>query len=501
MKPLESALKIIKKLSSIRIAGGLSVDDSAIRYYRAEDGKVHMFSLRIPPGIIEGGKIKNKDMAVAALKDLRAMMGAQGKTLDVVVALSSNVVYSQFFSLPQLDAAGTKEAAELNLQMISPINIAQSYHGYQMIGETAGGVGYEFLGAFSLSSTIDDWIAAIKESGFLPVAIEFQSLSVVRAAGVTGKLSKDTSDLIIDISSEGVDMMVVKNGNLYFDYFYSWKGIQGEDKSISFDKLEQNITAEAGKVMNFSLSRFGSEVRNVIVNADDLSDKIVEAVKRQFTRVKVEKLSISEGRLKSSWVGAFGASLRGSLSRSEDTMISLGPVSAIKEYDQGQIMDMVSLWGKIFIGAMVFLVFIAGAGDLLLRSNRLNIAQQSIRGLSQNELIEFNLLSSQSIDFNRSVALVAEARRGETGISPFLEKLSKLNPDIRFGKISIPSTIQPVTINGTAPSADSVSKFHKALAGLKGISDIQFPLSSLVNSPDGRTSFVMSFKVQDFDMR
>lgn len=501
MKPIESILNFIRKISAITAAGGLSVSDSAIRYFRMEEGKPISASLRLPPGIVEEGKVKNKESAIAAFKTIRSMISPGSRPPEVVVTLESGVVYSQFFTLPQLDPAGIKEAAELNIQMISPVNISQAYYGYQMLGESAGGVGYEFLGGFVSSIVVNEWLAVFKEADIIPVAVEFQSLSLVRAAVAAGKLDKRVVSLIIDVSSEGLDIMIVKNGNLYFDYFYSWKSIQGEDRSISFDKFKQIISVEVSKVMNFSLSRFGSEVKNIFVNAEGVGDKVISSVKSQFPGANVSALVLGNTGLPPSWASCFGASVRGAMSRSEDDLISLSPLTVIEEHGQSQIINIISLWGKVFGVVLIFLVFIIGSGDILLRRVKLNLDTQTVRGLSGSELTEFNRLSLEAADFNRLVTLVGEAKRGETKISPFIEKISGLSSEVRITRMSAQSLISPVSINGTASSADAVSRFHKQLAAIKGVSDIQFPLSGLISSPDGRTSFTMSFKVQSFDLR
>lgn len=501
MKPARYILNLFRKLSSINTAGGLSVSDSAIRYFKKdENNKVTTASLRLPPGIVEDGKVKNRELAVNAFSQIRSMAGANGNyPLEVIMSVESGVAYSQFFTLPQLDAAGIKEAAELNIQMISPINVAHAYYGYQMIGEVSGGVGFEFLGGFVPSTVIDDWLSVLKEANFITVAVEFQALSIVRAAMEEGGLDAKAINLILDVSSEGLDIMIVKNGNLYFDYFYSWKAIQENERSITLEKFQKVVSTEVGKVMNFSLSRFGGEVKNISVNAGAIGDKLVEAIGTQFPSARVSKLIMKSG-VSSLWSVAFGAFLRGSKVRSEDVLISLSPLTVIAEYSHRQIVNIVSLWGRILAGVMVFLIFIMGASDLLLRRAQLDVERQSIRGLSGTESTEFSKLSREAAEFNQLISLIGEAKRGESRLYPFLSRLSGLSPDVRLTRLSVLSPISPISINGTASSADAVSRFHRQLAAIKGVSDIQFPLSSLVSTPDGRTSFIMSFKIASFDI-
>ncbi|MDD5098970.1 MAG: hypothetical protein PHP35_01350, partial [Candidatus Colwellbacteria bacterium] len=313
-------------------------------------------------------------------------------------------------------------------------------------------------------------------------------------------MGADQAKLIVDVSSEGMSIMIARKGGLSFDYFYSWKNIQEEDRSIPFEKLKQIISTEIGKVINFSLSRFGNEIKDIVVNAEGLSEKVTSLIKEQFPAVSVSSLSIPEG-LTPSWAAAFGASIRGKMARSEDDLISLGPLTVIEEYRQGQMLDIISLWGKVVAGILVFTIFIMGAGDIFLRRIRLNVGSTNIRGLSGEELTEYSTLSAKAAELNKLVILVGEAKNSETTISPFIEKISGLNSDIKITRIAVRSLAYPVSINGTASSADAVSRFHKQLAAMSGVSDIQFPLSSLVSIPEGRVAFTMSFKVQSFDLR
>jgi len=502
MKPARYVLNFLRKLSSINAVGGLSVSDSAIRYFKKdENNKVTTASLRLPPGIVEDGKVKNRDLAVNAFNQIRSMIGASGGSpVEIIMSVESGVAYSQFFTLPQLDAAGIKEAAELNIQMISPINIAHAYYGYQMIGEASGGIGFEFLGGFVPSTVIDDWLSVLKEANFITVAVEFQALSIVRAAMEDGGLDAKSINIVLDVSSEGLDIMIVKNGNLYFDYFYSWRAIQENEKSITLERFQKVVSTEVGKVMNFSLSRFGGEVKNIYVNAaGTVGDKLVDAISIQSPGARVSKLVMKSG-VSPLWGVAFGAFLRGSKVRSEDILISLSPLTVVAEYSHRQVINMVSLWGRILAGVMVFLIFVMGASDLLLRRAELDVEKQSIRGLSGAESTEFSKLSREAAEFNQLISLIGEARRGESRLYPFLERISNLSADVRLTRLSIQSPISPISINGTASSADAVSRFHRQLAATKGVSDIQFPLSSLVSTPDGRTSFIMSFKIASFDI-
>lgn len=497
---------IIKKISPIEIAGGIVVSDSAIRYIRfSESGAVvSKASLRLPPGAVEGGKIIQNDVVVGALTALRDRVNIHpSRKAEVIFSIDSGAVYSQIFNLPQLEESSLAEAAELNIQMISPIDTKTSYYSYQVVGrpESVPTGGYELLGAFIGMAIIDDWITACKAGGFLPIAVEFQALSVVRAISDFAGVESAGIALVLDVSSEGMDLIIIKNKNLYFDYFYPWKMIQGGDKSISTDKFKQILMAETAKVMNFALSKFSGEVKSILVNAEGIGEEMVSALKSQYPSMSVAEISAGGKKVPPLWLSALGAAKRGTLLRSEDTLISLSPQSVVEEYAEHQMIAMVKLWRKISAIVLGFFLFAFCLSDLFLRQVRLNAGQQSLRSLSPEESRELSLLRGQADEFNSLVAFVGSAKAQENKIYPLVSKVLNLGSNVQITRLSFQDMAQPVVLNGNAPSADAVIQFQKRLAEVPNITEIQFPLSSLTTAPNGRTAFVMSFRVTSLDFK
>jgi Tfp pilus assembly PilM family ATPase len=495
---------VIKKISPIGIAGGLVVSDSAIRYLRFNESGavVSKASLRLPPGAIEGGKIVQNDVVVGALTALRDRINVHpSRGAEVIFSLDSGAVYSQIFNLPQLEESSLAEAAELNIQMISPIDTKTSYYSYQVVGrpESVPTGGYELLGAFIGKAIIDDWIAACKKSGFLPIAFEFQALSVVRAISEVAGISSNDITLILDVSSEGMDLIIIKNKNLYFDYFYPWKMIQGEDKSISTDKFKQILAAETAKVMNFALSKFSGEIKSIWVSAEGIGEEMVSEIKKQHPSISVAEISAEGKKVPPLWLSALGAAKRGTLLRSEDNLISLSPQRVVEEYAEYQTIAMVKLWRRISSIVLLFFLFAFCLSDLFLRQVRLSAGQQSLRSLSPEESRELSLLRGQADEFNSLVTFVGGAKAQENNIYPLVSKILNLGSNVQITRLSFQGVTQPVVLNGNAPSADAVIQFQKRLAEVPNITEIQFPLSSLTTAPNGRTAFVMSFRIISLD--
>ncbi len=500
-KIFSSISKFIKGLRALRTAGGLSVSDSALRYVRfLDDGTFKKASLRLPPGIVEDGKVKDKANLLKALIVLRSRVDVHKDELaEIIVSLESRVVYSQFFNLPELSDESLEEAAELNIQMISPMPLNQAYYGYERVGKPVNGIGFEYLAAFASSSVIDEWVSVLKDAGFIAVAIEFQSLSVVRLAMELDIADRSVVSLLVDISDEGLNLSLVKNGNLYFDYFYPWKMIQGEDKTITTERFEAALTAESSKVVNFAISKFGESVKSIMVNSDSLGSRAVALLSEKFPRVSVIEIPVAK-ELCCSFSAAAGAAKRAVATRSTDNLISLTPVKVADEYFRARLFSMIRIWRRGFIVILLFFIFAFGASDLFFRSLRISAAERTIRGLSPDEAIELAALTADSTDFNKLIALVSEARRGENKFEPLISKIVSSSGDVKITKISIQNLAMPVNLVGEAPSADSISKFSRRLSEIKSIAEIQLPLSSIVSAPNGKTSFSMSFKILSLEI-
>jgi hypothetical protein len=86
------------------------------------------------------------------------------------------------------------------------------------------------------------------------------------------------------------------------------------------------------------------------------------------------------------------------------------------------------------------------------------------------------------------------AKNQENKIYSFLSKVLNIGSNVQITSFLTRDLAQPVVLNGTAPSTDAVLQFSKRLRNAE-ITEVQMPLSSLTAAPNGRTSFVMSFRI------
>jgi len=292
MKFKKAFAEMTRLISPTPPVGGLEITDLAIRFLEIKKEGSRAASLRLPPGIIEKGRIKEgqKPNFVAALKNIHSQILADNrKLIHVVLSLPDSDVYIQSFSVPKIAESNLGETADLNLKMISPIPIETSYYGWQRIGENeAGGGTIELLGAFMPSNNVDEIITALREAGFGVAAVEFAALSLVRQLNRLSALDNTVPNLVINMMPEGLDFMVIKNSNLYFNYFYSWNLAQSDSRSITLENLKEALESEINKVLNFYTGHWGGQIKDVLLVTPALQEEIKNIIIGKFPNLQIK---------------------------------------------------------------------------------------------------------------------------------------------------------------------------------------------------------------------
>src|SRR3989344_1415605 len=465
--------------------GGLEVTDSAIHFLQIRKEGAFLTSLRLPPGIIESGKIKEgeKPALVAALQKLHSQLTAHGNQLiNAAVTLSDSNVYIQSFTVSRVAEDNLAEAAGLNLRMLSPIPIETSYFGWQKMDENnVRGKPIELLGAFTPAQNIDDITGALHEAGFGIAAVEFAALSLVRHLKWLRLIDGAAPYLIIHVTADGLNFVVARNGSLYFNYFHPWSLIQGEDRSISVTALQGAVETEIGKVLNFYASRWGGAISNLIIITPALEGELKNYLNERFPALEISVLNSDKVTV----VG--GAALRGKISRAKDLDISLTSATARKIFEEGQVLSLAALWRNILFTVAGFLVLIFAVTDIYL--SRVADDLTKTPGLSlagQVEVSWLKQLEDKADDFNQLVLSVVAARKSSQEISPLLVRLNNLAArGISFDRIYLQSLGMPLVITGTAASEEIILDFKRQLESQPQFADVSLPLSSIIMTSGG----------------
>lgn len=487
--------RFLQALSSRLAIGGLQITDLALQYVLIRDKTPIILSMRIPPGVVAEGRILDSQQFTAVLKAFYDQIIAQdhgSRTVPVVVCLPAAIVYTQMFRVPGVERKKMWEAADLNLQAISPIETSRAYMSSQLVEETPNY--YELFGAFVEREPVNTFRSALESCGFYPIAFEFPSLALARLMQFS---NYDTSKLtlVFYVSSDGIDIFILRNGFLVFDYFHSWRAIQGDGSQITGEAFEAAIVEHIRRVVNFSISHFQESVGQIFSVTPGIEAEVKRIIETNF-QLPFFPLTIPSSSLASSWYAVLGSSVRGTWDRSRDTQITLGGESSTRAYYLEYFIAFMRLWRNVFVGTIGLLLIVFIVTSLFLQSHfRILQEQQSIlRVGSENETITD--LEDKATRFNSLISTFSSLRDPVQSPHLVLAFILSLASEyhITLDHFDIASD-SPIILRAYAVDYAGVITFKNAISEHTAISRVDLPLSEINVTADGSVFFTMNFEV------
>lgn len=461
---------ILKIFNPKPLVGGLEISDSILRFARFARRGIQKFDVQILPGVVVNGKIRDRREFMAALKKLRAQIDFSGHAVYVAVSLPASVVQTRIFPIPALAASNlVDEAVQLNLHIASPTDLKKNCYGYEVLNPAPGSSDQLLvLAAFADAEIVEEFSDAIKSANFWVLAAEFPALSLARfIKNEVGDLKRNADYLVTDISGDGLNLLVVRNGKIYFNYFNSWSELHKEmgGRQLNSKDVKDFIRQEIKKVTHFYTTKLGRPIKQV--------------------------LSLNESTPSAGWSVALGAALRGwSL---KETSISLcNNKNVSKKYRWDSVLNFVKISRNFVLSllSIVFFIYLTTDLTLLGRSYALKKNSQDGSLVSWEEVQKYQ---KDVQEFNSLVEQVSQAQTLAMDRSPFFNKLRLLaGSAVTFDKITLNQDSRLV-ISGRGTNEKSVLNFKNLLEKQANFQDVVLPLSDLKTSPDGKMAFVVNF--------
>lgn len=493
-----------KLLSFLRVRtkiGGLEISDSDIRFAYLNGNSLDTAALRLPPGIVEGGEIKNYDMLIEALKELRKLLPSdfsKKKFTNVIVTLNSIHIYTQVFSLPLIEEGDLKEAIKLNISMVSPFDLSQAYAGWQQISQNKSELKVEILSAFAQKTFMDQLRNALSEAGFFPVAVESGALSLarlIREKSPDFKIGKPL--LVLSIDDKGMRFLIVRIGQLHFEYFQSWKDIQGEGKEISWDNFSGALKRSLHQVLNFYGSHWQEPLTDVVIASNSYVEEISKLVSENFS-LNARELQLNfDQTLRREWYEVAGCAMRGIIPRADDKDVNLFGITVQEEFRQQQVIEFLKFWQVLVPSSLALLLVSMGASYVFFSELSGSLESQSSLSISPQQMQEISSLASQITDFNNSVKIISGL---EKSLKPKTPTISELNPLINKNNIVVDRLYfqqdgVPVVFSGETDSQDQILSFKNDLSADNYFSTVNLNLSDVKPQAKG-FSFTISFAIK-----
>lgn len=497
--PKDILQSVLSALRVRAVIGGLEVGDTVLRYAVLVDGAWQFASLRLPPGIMENGKVKDYSQFVEALRALRVqIVGVDDpkRLVNVVVSLSSVNIYSQVFSLPMIEGENLEKAIQLNIQMVSPGEAAQTYSGWQLVGQDQRSVRLEVLSAFINRSIADEVKRGLREAGFVVYSIESRALSLARAIRQLGAgFDRVRSYIVLNLDSNGLEFLVLRQGQLYFQYFNPWQDVQGAERQISQAAFEGLIVRHLHQVMNFYNSHWSDPVTEIMLSASGLRDEAIRVVTQSFPlTIKPLLLTVSP-EIGPDWFVCVGSGLRGTMRRRDDKDISLLGVSAQEEFRHHQIINFVEFWRVVVPASLIILgLAFVGIDSFLIWTQRTLDQKAAISAAAAPEAAQLAASQARVDNFNQLVSFVRTAERGTIGTAALLDQIKNIfgaqGAEVR--RLTFRGYQAPISISARAKVADAVQKLSQTLSADQRFQNIDVPFADIQQDQDG-VNFSITF--------
>lgn len=490
--------KILSFLRAKPMIGGLEISDTALRFVVWDGQTFVMTGLRLTPGIVVAGQIKDRPHFVEALKILHEQIfkGKKNRAkISSVISLSSIGIYTQIFTLPFIEGSGLEKAVELNIQMISPLDFSETYSGWQFATKDRDKVRLEILSAFANKGVVDEFVSALQEGGFLVVAVESRALSLTRLLKDVGSGFDPVKTLILmSVDSSGLDFLIIRHGQLHFDYFTSWRDIQGIDKEISPEIFRGAVVRSLHQVLNYYNSHWQEPLDEIILTTTGFREEVAKIIQENFS-IKIKDFELNTNQsIAADWYVSLGCELRGLIPRRKDREISLLGVDAREEFGREQVLGFLRFWQVLMPSAVaIFLIAFLSVSFSLSKIND-NLALSLISSNQGAQAKEMKGLESQIEEFNRNVSLLSGVEDSTILQTPVLQKLINISSasGINISRVYYQSSASPISISGSAKSPDELLAFKKMLEGEKILKDINLPPAGVKVSPQG-VDFSMTF--------
>ncbi len=483
--------KLLKKINPVPPVGALAIGDAVLRFLLIDENQyVTSASLRLPPQVIVKGNIADKDVFIASLRQLKKTITKSKVPLHVVLVLPPGLAYVQPFSLPFLPEDRLREAAALNLQMISPLDFSHAYAGYEKIGNHGGeGGSIDMLGAFVEQSAVRQFSEALESAGFAVTAVEFPALGLARVAEQDRALSLERAYVLLNIEEDGVSLIILKNLHLYFAHFEGWHEIQeGIGGPITRENFQVFLEREIQKLMNFYSTRWGSSVAEIVIAAGPRDAGFENAISSAM-KLPVRNLTAKDFSLPGpAWLPVLGSAIRGVLPRSEDDRISLTDAPVQVHYREARILNFVRSWRKAMLTVTIFILLLfIGADSFLARGNFAMTAVMQA-GANGQEFTEVRALEERAREFNSLVNLLIAAQSAQSPWIGAMENLENLaGSPITFKRFAWNG--QGATLTGVANDIDALIAFKKKLIDSGLFAEVVLPITTIIGNPDETLNF------------
>jgi type IV pilus assembly protein PilM len=230
-----------------KLTFGLDLSDLSLKVVQLKKKKgglalTSFVKENIPKGLVEGGEIKKEEELVNLLKKtLGKMKRGSFRGKRVVCNLPEEKVFIRIIQLPRMEEDELDKAVNWEAEAHIPLGIDEVYLGWQVIEPMVNHLDHlDILIAAAPRDLVDKYLSFLKKSGLKPIALEPESIAVVRSL-----MTKDDlmPTIIVDLGATGTNFVIFSGLAIRFTSHIHISGElfnQAIIKELKVDKKEAN---------------------------------------------------------------------------------------------------------------------------------------------------------------------------------------------------------------------------------------------------------------------
>lgn len=206
-------------------AFGLDISDLSLKIIKLKKkgkflGLASFGEIKMKPGIIEQGEIKNEEALAENIKKAVAQVkGGKLKTKYVIASLPEEKAFLQVIQLPLMKKEEIKKAVYFEAENYIPLPIEKVYLDSQIVSRVPSRPGrLNVLIAALPKTTIDPYVNSLKKAGLKPLALEIESLAISRVL-IKNNITPQPL-LLIDLGESRVSFIIFSGSSLRFTASY-----------------------------------------------------------------------------------------------------------------------------------------------------------------------------------------------------------------------------------------------------------------------------------------
>jgi type IV pilus assembly protein PilM len=214
---------------------------------------------KIPPGVINSGKIENEGELVRILQSL-----AKRESLNFVrISLPEEQMYLFTLSLPKSTIGDLSEVILLQIEEHIPLKAIDTIFDYEIVAEKDQNI-FVQVSAIAIA-TMESYLSVFKKAGLVPLSFELEAQAIARAVI---PFNDPSPVMIVDFGSARTGASIAHNNKVFFTTTLDIGGVA----ITNMIAKNFNISTEEAEKMKLSYGL------NSTSNADDIFPAILNGI-------------------------------------------------------------------------------------------------------------------------------------------------------------------------------------------------------------------------------